>query len=472
MHSSAHSPFPTDPLRVPALAIPVLASSTPLSRQICIRPPGSKSLTNRALLLAALAHGTSTLRHALTDADDAQRMLKALQMLGVQIQQSESVSGSTLTIRGVEGGFRLSAPVTLDLGNAGTATRFLTAAAMLSTAPLTIDGDSRMRERPIGELVSALLQCGATVESLGAPSCPPIRITAPVALRSIRLDIPTTQSSQFISALLMLGPFLPGGVTIRLLGAITSPSYIDMTVAMLETLGATVRLSDDRHVIRISPPESKSGLAAFELDIEPDASGATYFWAAATLIPGLACTLNSISESSTQGDAQFAQVCAQMGAAYRPGPSGLTVRGTNTPLAPLRIDMERMPDAVMTLAALASFASGPTFVRGVRTLRVKETDRVAALRQELAKINVHVESPVAGDDDAMIITPPAGGIDCSPSAPAVAFDTYRDHRMAMALALIGLRRPNITINDPGCVVKTYATYWTDFARLYYDTPER
>lgn len=395
-------------------------------------------------------------------------MLRALEALGVRIAQTQHDLGSTLSITGVGGRFRPGKPRMLDLGNAGTATRFLTAAAMLSDEQLTIDGDERMRERPIGELVSCLRQCGAVVESLGMASCPPIRISAPTSLRSIRLDVPTTQSSQFISALLMLGPFLPGGVTIRLLGAITSPSYIDMTIAMLEALGSSVRLSDDRHVIRISPPETHPRLQGFDLSIEPDASGATYFWAAATLVSGLSCTLEGITEQSTQGDTKFAQLCAQMGAAYRTDNSGITVRGTDAPLAPVRIDMERMPDAVMTLAVLAAFANGPTFVRGVRTLRVKETDRVAALRNELGKIGVRVESPVAGDEDAMVIMPPAGGVDCSPQAAPVAFDTYRDHRMAMSLALIGLRRPNVTINDPGCVIKTYAGYWTDFARLYQD----
>jgi 3-phosphoshikimate 1-carboxyvinyltransferase len=255
-------------------------------------------------------------------------------------------------------------------------------------------------------------------------------------------------------------------VTIRLLGAITSPSYIDMTIAMLEQLGATVRLSDDRHVIRITPPEDRTCLQGFDLVIEPDASGATYFWAAAVLIPGLSCTLAGITESSTQGDARFAQACAQMGAACRADPAGMTVRGSANVLTPVRIDMERMPDAVMTLAVLAAFAKGPTFVRGVRTLRVKETDRVAALRTELAKIGVRVDSPVAEDDDAMLITPPEAGVDCSAAASPVAFDTYRDHRMAMSLALIGLRRPHVTINDPGCVVKTYPNFWGDFARLY------
>jgi len=465
-HSSAPDSFPPDALAAASVRIPTLLGSAPLSRRVTIRPPGSKSLTNRALLLAALAEGRSTLRSALVDADDAQRMLAALRALGVRIELNGE---DTLSIQGTGGRFSPPSGLTLDLGNAGTATRFLAAASMLSNAPITIDGDARMRERPIGELVSALRQCGATVESLGSPSCPPIRVSAPAGLRSIRLDIPTTQSSQFISAPLMLGPFLPGGVTIRLVGAITSPSYIDMTVAMLEQLGATVRLSDDRHVIRIAPPENRDRLQAFDLEIEPDASGATYFWAAAALVPGLSCTLAGITEMSTQGDAKFAVACAQMGAAYRAGPEGLTVRGVgggNGTLTPLRIDMERMPDAVMTLAALACFANGQTFIRGVRTLRVKETDRVAALRNELSKIGVRVESPVAGDDDAMLIKPPEGGVDCSAGAPAVGFDTYRDHRMAMSLALIGLRRPNVTINDPGCVVKTYATYWTDFARLY------
>lgn len=465
MTSSAQRLFACDPLKASSLRIPTLHRPDPLSRQVAIRPPGSKSLTNRALLLAALAQGRSTLHGALTDADDAQRMLKALAELGVKIDASQQSQG-VLTILGTGGRFRSAKGVTLDLGNAGTATRFLTAAAMLADAPITIDGDSRMRERPIGELVTALRQCGATVESLGTPSCPPIRISPPNGLRSIRLDIPTTQSSQFVSALLMLGPFLPGGVTIRLTGAITSPSYIDMTIAMLEQLGAGVRLSDDGHVIRITPPEDRTSLQAFELAIEPDASGATYFWAAAALVPGLSCTLSGITERSTQGDSRFAQICGNLGAAYHADASGLTVRGVSGPMTPVRTDMERMPDAVMTLAALTAFANGQTFLRGVRTLRVKETDRVAALRNELGKIGVRVESPVAGDDDAMLIKPPVGGIDCSPTAPPVAFDTYRDHRMAMSMALIGLRRPHVTINDPACVVKTYATFWDDFARLY------
>lgn len=445
------------------MPIPILVGPTPIARHVTIRPPGSKSLTNRALLLAALAQGTSTLRDPLIEADDAQRMLSALTQLGVRVHAG---TAGILTIEGAGGCFRPGRSITLDLGNAGTATRFLAAAAMLSDHPITIDGDPRMRERPIGELVSALRQCGAVVESLGTPSCPPIRVSPPAHLRSIRLDIPTTQSSQFISALLMLGPFLPGGVTIRLLGAITSPSYIDMTIAMLEQLGATVRLSDDRHVIRITPLQDHTSLSGFHLAIEPDASGATYFWAAAALVPGLSCTLAGITEASTQGDSRFAHACAQMGAACHAEATGLTVRGVSGALSPLRIDMERMPDAVMTLAALAVFAKGPTFIRGVRTLRVKETDRVAALRTELAKIGVRVDSPVANDDDAMLITPPAQGVDCSPAAAPVAFETYRDHRMAMSLALIGLRRPHVTINDPGCVVKTYPTYWADFARLY------
>ena len=458
----------------PRLAITPIAPAgqTLHAFNITIRPPGSKSLTNRALLLAALARGTSIIRKPLTQADDARCMMAAITALGASVESIEPSSGSSpepdLRIVGVNGTWKQGAD--LHLGNAGTATRFLAAAALLSPFPIGIDGDQRMRERPISELVQALRQSGGEVEYVegGKPGCPPIRIKSPQErIKSIRLDIPPTQSSQFISALLLLGPFLSGGVTLRLLGHITSPSYIEMTLSLLEQLGAHLRTSEDLRVLRVGPMNPVDPhLPAFEYSTEADASGATYFWAAAALVPGARCAIDGVPIASTQGDAGFAKLLEQVGSEVLTGGDRFTVRGNDDDIASLRIDMARMPDAVMTLAAVASFAKTPSIIRGVRTLRVKETDRIAALTKELAKVGVFVESPIDGDMAVMKITPPPQGIDCSRNVPVVEFDTYNDHRMAMALSLIGLRRPNVWINDPACVAKTYPTFWMDWAKLY------
>ena len=257
------------------------------------------------------------------------------------------------------------------------------------------------------------------------------------------------------------------GVTLRLLGHITSPSYIEMTLSLLEQLGAHLRTSEDLRVLRVGPMNPVDPhLPAFEYSTEADASGATYFWAAAALVPGARCAIDGVPIASTQGDAGFAKLLEQVGSEVLTGGDRFTVRGNDDDIASLRIDMARMPDAVVTLAAVASFAKTPSIIRGVRTLRVKETDRIAALTKELAKVGVFVESPLDGDTDVMKITPPPQGIDCSRNVPAVEFDTYNDHRMAMALSLIGLRRPNVWINDPACVAKTYPTFWMDWAKLY------
>ena len=466
-------------LTQPLHALPSSLAITPIAPagrtihpfNISIRPPGSKSLTNRALLLAALARGQSTLRRPLTQADDAHRMLDAVTRLGTVIETIEPASNTQepdLRISGVNGVWRQGAD--LNLGNAGTATRFLAAASLLSPHPVRIDGDPRMRERPISELVNALRATGGIVEYLpgGSPGCPPIRVQSPDSgLRSVRLDIPPTQSSQFISALLMLGPFIPGGVTIKLLGHVTSPSYIEMTLSLLERLGAAVRTSEDMRVLRVGPlTPADPHLPGFDYPVEADASGATYFWGAAALVPDARCSIDGVPLQSMQGDAQFARLLESVGAEVMTGGDRFTVRGSRDDIPAISADMERMPDAVMTLACVAAFARSSSIVRGIRTLRVKETDRVAALAAELAKIGVHIESPLNGDPDSMRIIPPAAGVDCSRDAPRIDFDTYNDHRMAMSLALIGLRRPNIWINDPKCVAKTYPTFWSDWARLY------
>jgi 3-phosphoshikimate 1-carboxyvinyltransferase len=435
-----------------------------------VRPPGSKSLTNRAILLAALAEGESVLRGALVDADDAQRMVEALRTLGAGV---EVMGDGTVRVRGVGGRWKPAGEgtVTLNLNNAGTATRFLAAASLLSPVPIVIDGNARMRQRPIGELGEILTRLGARVRHLGeAPGCPPMEVTPPVGLDAERtLEIPTTQSSQFISALLLISPWIVPGMTIKLTGEVTSASYIGMTVGLLERLGATVRSSADLRVLRVGPAAG-GGVSAFEYDVEPDASGATYFWAAAAMLPEARCRVMGLDSDSLQGDTGFTDLLARMGATVTVRPAALDLPAYIETRGPVSLggvmaDMADMPDAAMTLAVVASFASGMSILRGLRTLRVKESDRIHAMQTELGKIGVKIDSPVAGDAGAMTITPPRGGVDCSPSAPPVYFDTYDDHRIAMALSLVSLRRPNVFIRHPQCVGKTYATYWRDFARL-------
>ncbi|GMV25915.1 MAG: 3-phosphoshikimate 1-carboxyvinyltransferase 2 [Phycisphaerae bacterium] len=450
-----------------ALALP--APRVPLRAfEISLRPPGSKSLTNRALLLAALADGRSVLRRPLVDADDAQRMIAALEVLGARFDTTPT---GDIEVAGVSGSWKVPpAGVTVNLNNAGTATRFLAAAAVLAPAPVTIDGNARMRQRPIGELGTALQQVGAKVEYLMEAGFPPMRVAAPADPSHLRSSIrfPTTQSSQFISALALIGPWINSGLTIRLEGEITSASYILMTIRLLERLGAVVRHSADLRVLRVCGPDAtRRGLPAFDLSIEPDASGATYFWGAAALVPGAKARIMGLGAHSLQGDADFPDVLGSMGATVtKSAAADPWIQVVGPPrLAPIMADLADMPDTAMTLAAVTAFADGTSVLKGLRTLRVKETDRIAAIQQELGKLGVTVTTPISGDEGAISITPPPGGVDCSASCPTVEFETYDDHRMAMSMALIGLRRPNVVIKHPSCVAKTYATFWSDFARM-------
>ncbi|XVJ59357.1 MAG: 3-phosphoshikimate 1-carboxyvinyltransferase [Tepidisphaera sp.] len=456
------------------LPLPPPASRGAAPFDAAVTPPGSKSLTNRAILLAALADGESTLRGALVDADDAMRMVEALRSLGAEVDVQ---TDGTVKVRGVGGRWKPreagAGRVVLNLNNAGTATRFLAAASLLSPIPVVIDGNARMRQRPIGELGEILTRLGARVKYEGAsPGCPPMEVSPPTGCGTAErtLEIPTTQSSQFISALLLISPWLMPGITIKLTGEVTSASYIAMTVGLLERLGASVRSAGDLRVVRVGPGESGAGIEPFAYDVEPDASGATYFWAAAAMKPNARCRIMGLDSSSLQGDTGFTDLLARMGTVVtvKPGvvglPPSMETRGPDE-LNGLMADMSDMPDAAMTLAVVASFAKGMSILRGLKTLRVKESDRIEAMKTELAKIGVSVESPVAGDSGAMTITPPRGGVDCSPGVPPVYFDTYDDHRIAMSLALVSLRRPNVFIRHPQCVGKTYATFWRDFAKV-------
>ncbi len=450
-----------DPLPIP----PIVRGVARAQSVVSIRPPGSKSLTNRLILLAALAKGESVVRHALVEADDAERMLDAVACLGARVDRTDATA---LRITGVDG--RWKAPdegVELFLNNAGTATRFLAASALLSTGPITIDGNERMRARPMGELIAALRTLGAEVQELGATGCPPIRIVPPKdGVPSVNMiEFGRTQSSQFISGLLMTASCLPHGLTFNLGPEPTSASYVRMTVQMLEELGVDVRLSEQMRIIRVLP-----GLKAFDEEVEPDASGATYWWAAGTLIPGGCVRVVGVSPSSSQGDAALVDQLANMGAVIRRSeeqPPWVEVRGVQS-LGPTLADMSNMPDATMTLAVCCAFAGGTSILRGVRTLRVKECDRIDALQRELGRLGVTIVCDVNSDSDVMTLTPPIEPIASwtDTGAEPIEFETYDDHRMAMSLALVGLRRPNVSIRNPQCVAKTYPTFWREFAKLY------
>ncbi|HMN40082.1 MAG TPA: 3-phosphoshikimate 1-carboxyvinyltransferase [Phycisphaerales bacterium] len=492
-----------DPLPIPTIARPFDAT---------IRPPGSKSITNRALLLAALADGVSELRGPLIDADDSQVMLAAIRQLGARVEIIRGGTGSLsasdvansatrtladeppvpptphldmLRITGVNGRWTIPAgqTITLNLHNAGTATRFLTAAAILSPpgTSVVIDGDARMRERPIADLADALRQLGVGVEFLGAPGCPPLRITPPADLamlaRSVTFDDP--KSSQFISAIMLIAPFLARQTTIEVRGPMVSEPYIGMSRDLLGRLfaqqsGPKLPASIKHETVALTIPVFP--LKGFTLDVEPDASGATYFEAAAALILGARTTISGLDlgpsggRASLQGDTQFVSVLTAAGATVERLNGALRVTGAAA-VFPLDINLEDMPDTAMTAAVMACFASptadNPTatsMIRGLRTLRVKETDRLAALKTELSKLGAAVEITRERSDEGLRISPPQL-LDTS-TPRHLAFDTYNDHRMAMSLALIGLRVPGVRINNPGCVAKTYPTFWRDFAALY------
>jgi len=442
-----------DPLPMRTLA-EVTGQISPKFR-CAIMPPGSKSLSNRALLLAALAEGDSLIKRPLLDADDAKRMLSALRSLGVATEVHPK--GEHIVVRGAGG--QLQGDCDLFLNNAGTATRFLTAAAVLADGPVTIDGNERMRERPLGELISLLRELGAEIEELGEPGFVPIRVHGAGTLPGGEITIPTTQSSQFVSALIMVAPWFENGLTIHLEGEITSGSYIEMTTGLLAGVaGAEINFSANGRTIAIAP----GGYSMFEYEVEPDASGATYLWGAAALFPGALCRVPGMHFTALQHDARFPMVLRRMGCPIEYSGGSGNVTGAQQLSAIDEADLSQMPDTAMTLAAVAAFADGPTRITGLRTLRVKETDRIAAIANELSRIGCTVDTA----DDELTITPPDGGVDCSPDCPPVHFDTYDDHRMAMSLALIGLRRPNVFIRDPACVNKTYAGFWADLAKIY------
>jgi 3-phosphoshikimate 1-carboxyvinyltransferase len=440
---------------------------TPVTHHLTatVRVPGSKSLTNRALLIAALAGGTSTLENALFS-DDSRYFAAALQTLGFDV----SLDPENLRMKVTGLGGRIPAKqAELFIGNAGTAARFLSAFLALGHGEYALDGDSRMRERPIGDLVDALTQLGATITTIDnwpkaasplSPRervrvrtiCPPLKIIAsglPGGKTKVAGDI----SSQFLSALLMVAPYAQSRVEIEVTTELNSKPYVDMTLSIMSDFGATVE-RDGFKLFSIHP-NLYSPIPHYS--IESDASAASYFFAAPAICGGTVAVEN-ISRRSVQGDIAFLDVLAQMGCTVTETDHCLLVAAP-TELRGLDVDMRDIPDTAQTLAAIAPFASTPTRIRGIASARVKETDRVHATCTELARLGVHVDE----HEDGMTIYP------CDELHPATV-QTYNDHRMAMAFSLIGLRVPGIAIENPGCVSKTFPSYFDVLNSLRVPSP--
>lgn len=385
-------------------------------------PPGSKSITNRALLLAGLANGTSHLTGALKS-DDTAHMATALRAMGIAVSEPNATSFV------VTGHGRLQAPAgPLLLGNAGTATRFLTAAAALVAGDVVLDGDAHMRKRPIAPLLSALRQLGVRAES--PTGCPPVIVHGTGGIEGGRVEIDAGLSSQYVSAVLMAAACASGPIEIRLTGAdIGAKGYVTLTLAAMAAFGASARETGPGSWV-VTP----TGYRATDFLIEPDASAATYLWAAEILTGG-AIDLGVKANAFTQPDARAYDIIARF------------------PNLPAEIDGAQMQDAIPTLAVLAAFNRTPVRFTGIANLRVKECDRVAALATELARIRPGLAHE--DGDDLVVI----GDSNLSGQSLPTRIDTYADHRIAMSFALAGLKIGGITILDPGCVAKTWPEYW-------------
>ncbi len=412
-----------------------------------VRLPGSKSISNRFLLLAALAEGTTEIRDLLLS-DDVERMLDALRLLGVPWQRL----GDSLDFRvpGVGGAFPVK-DADLFLGNAGTAFRPLTAALALCGGRYRLSGVPRMHERPIGDLVDALRQLGADIRYLGQEGYPPLQIGPGAVTGGGRVRVRGEASSQFLTALLMALP-LAGGGTIEVVGELISKPYIEITLALMARFGVAVERHGWRQ-FRIAPgARYRSPGTVF---VEGDASSASYFLAAGA-IGGGPVRVEGVGRASIQGDVRFADALAAMGARIELGDNWIECRAPETGrLRAFDDDFNHIPDAAMTLAVAALFADGPCRLRNIASWRVKETDRIAAMATELRKLGAVVEE----GSDFLAVTPAAA------LRPGVAIDTYDDHRMAMCFSLVSLARVPVRINDPRCVNKTFPDYFERFAAI-------
>ena len=413
-----------------------------------IKLPGSKSISNRTLLLAALAEGTTDIRDLLAS-DDTARMLEALEALGVKL---ENIGENAVRVTG-NGGRLAVKKADLFLGNAGTAFRPLTAALALLEGEFKLSGIPRMHERPIGDLVDALRQAGANIEYLGNEGYPPLKISPADIQSSQAIKIRGDVSSQFLTALLMALPLSGKAFTIEVVGELISKPYIEITLNLMARFGVKIQRDGWE---RFHTPANTSYKSPQEIYVEGDASSASYFLAAGTVAAddqGL--TIEGVSSNSIQGDIKFADEIVKMGANIEYGANHVLVKRAKGKLKAIDLDCNHIPDAAMTLAILALFADGTTTLRNIASWRVKETDRISAMATELRKVGASVEE----GNDYIKITPPQALI------PNAVIDTYDDHRMAMCFSLVSLAGVPIIINDPKCVGKTFPDYFERFAGI-------
>jgi len=403
-----------------------------------IRPPGSKSLTNRALPIAAMASGRSVLDGVL-DSDDTRVMIESLNRVGVAV--SRAASSSRAVIEGV-GGSIPTQKADLFIANSGTTIRFLTAVLAVAGGDYVLDGVPRMRQRPIGPLVDALQMLHLNVEAGSPGGCPPVRISTQRS-QGGTVKIKGNLSSQYLSGLMMAAPLAAQDTVIEIDGALISRPYVEMTKRVMESFGVAVDVDQQFGRFEIGGGQAYQ---ATDYQIEPDASSASYFWAVAAICGGSATVLG-LDAGSLQGDVGFVNCLEQMGCDVEWGQGQVTVRGPAK--HGIDIDMSNVSDTVQTLAAVALFVEGPTNVRNIAHNRVKETDRIGNLAIELRKLGATVEER----EDGLTIHPGA-------TRPAE-IETYDDHRMAMSLALAGLRQAGVKILDPECVSKTYPNFFED-----------
>jgi 3-phosphoshikimate 1-carboxyvinyltransferase len=412
-----------------------------------VRLPGSKSISNRVLLLAALASGGTHVRDVLV-ADDTICMLNALKVLGVSISQTDE---NDYFVQGVGGQFPIR-ETDLFLGNAGTAYRPLTAVLSLMQGHYRLYGTSRMYERPVEDLVDALRQLGSDITYLEKDGFPPLEIKA-AEIQGDSLAVRGDVSSQYLTSLLIASPLIGGMLTIEVIGKLISRPYIDLTLGLMSRFGVEIEQDGLRHFV------SHNGLnyiSPGEIFVEGDASSASYFLAAGA-ISGGPVRVEGIGRNSLQGDVLFIKALEEMGACILQGDNWIEVRAPQSGrLTAINIDCNHIPDAAMTLAVVALFADGITMLKNIASWRVKETDRLFAMATELRKLGAAVDE----GPDFLRITPPIDGN----ITPLVAINTYNDHRMAMCFSLVSLGAP-VRINDPACVSKTFPNYFSKFAEI-------
>jgi len=436
--------LPTAPKLPPAL--PVQPIQRPIDLDIAV--PGSKSITNRALVMAALADGPVELSGMLRS-DDTYYMIECLRKLGFEVSVDWNRNACRLIGRGGE---IPTNGAELFVGAAGTVMRFLSAFVALGKGRFRLDGVPRMRERPIEDLLQGLRLMGVKAQSEQNNQCPPVIVDA-AGLAGGRTAVDGSRSSQYISALLLVAPYAKTPMEIEVTGAFVSRPFVELTLKAMADFGVNTSTQGERIYRPTYGAKYRSG--AYE--VEGDATAASYFLGAAAILGGRCCVTN-VAADSKQGDARFADVLIKMGCRVRKGflanNRGIEVtRDPNTPLQPIDVDMNDMPDVVLTLAAICMFAKGTSSIINVGNLRIKETDRLRALANELRKLGAEIDE----GDDYLEITP-AKNLDAE-------IATYDDHRMAMSMALIGLARPGVTLLNPACVSKTYPHFFDDLKRL-------